>query len=117
MYTQEDFRAVTDQIKVKVSEGKVTCHRCKFPLNGENISQIDLFNARVLYKCPNDGCENNTRTGYRSFRAIDVTIPTLKAPTDLASVQAPAPPQPEEVNWSDESDEVELDINDPDSEE
>ena len=118
MYSQQDFESVKEQLKTAIVEGKVTCHRCSHPLSGADIKQIDLFNQRIIYKCPDMNCGNHDRNGYRSFRALEITVPSMLAPTDLSDVVAPEPPTPETVEWDEGDDEITVDdINDPDSEE
>lgn len=100
MFSEQDFASVTMQLKEKIVAGKITCHRCHYPLSGKDITQIDLFNARLVYKCPNESCDNHDHTGYRTFRGLDISIPSISAPAELADVVAPAPPRPEEVSWA-----------------
>ena len=132
MYTAADFDSIKEQLKTVISEGKATCHKCHMPFGGADVQQIDLINSRVIYRCPNVGCSNHTKTGYRSFKAMGLMIPSIAPPADLVEVQAPEPQTPESVEWdegeetivdlgSDSDDEsvgsMEIDINDPDSEE
>lgn len=100
--------AVVEQLKTKISGGAFTCHRCHMPLGGAQVTQIDLFNGRVVYKCSNVECDNHNKSGYRTFRALNIDVPAMNAPTELASIAAPAPPRPEEVSWSSGDDEMGL---------
>ena len=102
MYSQEDFQNVVNQLKTKIAEGKVTCFKCHFPVGGEGIKQIDMINARITYLCNNHLCENKSKSGFRSFKALDIVVPSIAPPAELSSIVAPAPPRPEEVPWSSE---------------
>ena len=108
MFTQQDMAAVVEQLKTAIAAGKFTCHRCHMPLGGASVTQIDLFNGRVVYKCSNVECDNHNKPGYRTLRAMNIDVPGMKAPADLAAIAAPAPPRPEEVSWSDGSNQAEL---------
>jgi hypothetical protein len=113
MFSEQDKSAVIEQLKAIIVAGKFTCHRCHYPLGGTAITQIDLFNGRVVYKCANPDCDNHNKSGYRTFRAMNIDVPAMNAPAELASIAAPAPPRPEEVHWSDGSDESVLDVEVP----
>lgn len=110
MFSQADMDAVIGQLKAAIVAGKFTCHRCHIPLGGAAVTQIDLFNGRVVYKCTNEACDNHNRSGYRTLRALNIDVPGMKAPADLTSVAAPAPPRAEEVSWSDGSETTILDV-------
>ena len=105
-FSTEDVAAVKAQLKEMIVSGKITCFKCHFPVDGVNIQQIDMVQSRVLYKCGNDRCDNHDRAGYRSFRALGITIPSMKPDTDFAAIKAPAPPQPEQVQWSGDGEEL-----------
>lgn len=107
MYSQEDFNAIVEQLKAKIVDGKVVCFKCHFPVGGVGIKQIDMINARITYVCPNHLCDNSRKSGFRSFKALELTVPSIAPPTDLTSIDAPAPPKPEEVRWASEDGDIE----------
>jgi hypothetical protein len=102
MYSQDDFDSVVNQLKTKIVDGKITCFKCHFPVGGSGIKQIDMINARITYSCSNQLCDNSRKSGFRSFKALDIVVPSIAAPSDLLETVAPAPPRPEEVQWSSE---------------
>jgi hypothetical protein len=92
---------VVEQLREIIPSGKLCCAKCFHPLGGKDITFVNVDGQKVEYRCPNENCDNHSKIGYRTFRGLKIVLPAREVPDDLADVEAPAPPAPEEVDVED----------------